>query len=363
MFVLVKPLLHNRKRQERLNKVINNAVKKQIKEEPLVVISTAEELSEAGIKGEKIIFAVCLDENGTNLEYYRMLRVLRSNKSFLEGATGVIVVDGSSELYTKNVAKQLAFAANMCGCSFPGKPLVEATGSLYNFTTLSRLMELSLEDTYMVQVEKLVHKLIKFNYPLQAYKEEGRKKEVLMVHAGSRKTSNSLCLWEMVKSKFGDNCNVTEISLRNGKLMDCRGCQYEDCLHYGERGSCFYGGIIVEQVYPAMLKCDALVIICPNYNDSVGANILAFINRLTAIFRCNDFSNKEIFAVVVSGYSGGDIVAEQILNSMTFNKNMILPPKFAIIETANDAGSILEVENIRERATDFAGKISDNNID
>lgn len=78
---------------------------------------------------------------------------------------------------------------------------------------------------------------------------------------------------------------VEEISLRNGAVVDCRGCSYEACLHFGERGDCFYGGIMVEQVYPAVRQCDTLVLICPNYNDAVGANIMAFFNRLTALFR------------------------------------------------------------------------------
>ena len=87
-------------------------------------------------------------------------------------------------------------------------------------------------------------------------------------------------------------------------------------MHFGEKGGCFYGGVMVEQVYPAIIECDCLVMICPNYNDAVSANITAFINRLTAVFRTHDFSKKKIFALVVSGYSGGDIVAEQIISAI-----------------------------------------------
>mgnify|MGYP001489519084 FL=1 len=60
---------------------------------------------------------------------------------------------------------------------------------------------------------------------------------------------------------------------------------------------------------------------------------------------------------MVSGYSGGDIVAEQIISAMNFNKNFILPAKFALVETANDPGSILDVEALEEKAGIFARQI------
>ena len=98
--------------------------------------------------------------------------------------------------------------------------------------------------------------------------------------------------------------------------------------------------------------------ICPNYNDAVGANITAFINRLTSVFRTNDFSGKRVFAIVVSGYSGGDIVAEQIIGAMNLNKGFILPGNFALMETANDPKSVLKIDGIDEKAAGFAAQIA-----
>ena len=114
---------------------------------------------------------------------------------------------------------------------------------------------------------------------------------------------------------------------------------------------------MVEKVYPAIIKSDVVVLVCPNYNDSVSANIMAFINRLTAVFRTNDFSSKKVFAIVVSGYSGGDLVAQQIISAMNMNKNFILPGNFALIETANDPGTIMEAEDIEGKARRFAMNI------
>ena len=160
----------------------------------------------------------------------------------------------------------------------------------------------------------------------------------------------------MVRRHLQGKAKVTEISLRNGSVVDCRGCSYETCLHFGEKGDCFYGGVMVEKVYPAVCQGDVIVLVCPNYNDAVSANITAFFNRLTALFRKEEaaFANKEVYALVVSGYSGGDIVAEQILDAMNCNKNFILPPYFALIETANDPKSILRNAGIEDRAARLA---------
>ena len=315
-------------------------------------ILTTEELAKRDLRGRKLLFAVCLSEGGVNLEYYRMLEYFRKAPDCLEGAVAAVVVDGSGELYTKALARRLVFSANRAGCTFPGKPLVEATGSLHNFDVMRKLLETDGLGAYEKQVKSLVDKLASF-----AGLEKKERKKILVIHASSRKTSNSLLLWEKVKENFVREHDIEEVSLRNGSVQDCRGCKYETCLHFGEQGGCFYGGVMTEKVYPAIIDCDALVMICPNYNDAVSANITAFINRLTSVFRVHDFSKKEVYALVVSGYSGGDIVAEQVIGAMNFNKNFVLPGNFAIVETANDPKSILAVEDLDEKAKKMAHRI------
>jgi multimeric flavodoxin WrbA len=125
-------------------------------------------------------------------------------------------------------------------------------------------------------------------------------------------------------------------------------------MHYSQKSSCYYGGTIVEEVYPAIEACDALVMLCPNYNDAIGANLTAFINRLTALFRKRQFYDKYLFAVIVSGYSGSDIVAQQLIDSLNMNKTFLLPSHFALMETANNPGSIREVDGIEDTAQGFA---------
>lgn len=314
-------------------------------------IVKASELETADMRNRHVLFAVSLTEAGVNMEYYRMLEFFRSCPDCLEGSVGGIIVDGQSELFTKALARRLAFSANAAGCTFPGKPLVEATGNLGNFHVLSGVRGVEPMTVYVQQVEALVRKVLE---PQLCSSSEKGMLNILAVHASSRKTSNTLLLWDKVKKNLGDRTEIKEISLREGNIKECIGCRYEDCLHYGEQGRCFYGGIMTEQVYPAILDCDVLVMICPNYNDALNANLTAFINRLTALFRVNDFSSKRVFAIVVSGYSGGDLVSEQIIGALNFNKGFILPGRFAMVETANDPMSILEVPDIDKKAESFA---------
>jgi hypothetical protein len=59
----------------------------------------------------------------------------------------------------------------------------------------------------------------------------------------------------------------------------------------------------------------------------------------------------------VSGYSGGDIVAQQLISGLNMNKTFMLPSRFAMMEMANRADSLLQVPGIEERAKLFAENI------
>jgi len=282
-----------------------------------------------------------------------MLRFLHlhEKEQLLAGSRAGILIDGENDFFTKDLGRRIAFAASLCGCVIPGKPLVESASDLHSFTVLASLWQTDRYAAYLKSCRLLVEKLRTFA-PVQITRPK-----ILAVHAGNHKTSNSLSLWQLTAAALADKAEIEEISLRNGQIWDCRGCKYEDCLHFGEQGDCFYGGVITEKVYPAIIKSDVVVLICPNYNDSVSANIMAFINRLTSVFRVNDFSAKRVYAIIVSGYSGGDLVAQQIIGAMNMNKNMILPPRFALLETANAPGEALQIPKIKEKAAKFAASI------
>jgi len=267
----------------------------------------------------------------------------------LDGCTGPLLVDGAQELYTKIFARALVFSSTLTGCSSIGYPLVEATGSLLNFHVQAQIKGTDNLGAYRRSARELVSRLITSEPPSPP-------KKLLALHASNRSTSNTLALWELVKSKL-EGISVREIGLRNGAVNDCAGCNYTTCLHFGEQRGCFYGGVMVEDVFPTLRASDGLVLLCPNYNDALSANLTAFINRLTALFRQLRFYDKRLYGIVVSGYSGSDIVAQQLISALCMNKSFYLPPRFCMLETANDAGTILLLDGIEARAEAFAQAI------
>lgn len=295
-----------------------------------------------------ILFAANVGASGFNIPLCTLLQTLRVSSNLLDGRVGGVIIDGETELYTKTAGREVVQSANMCGCAFPGKPLVEGTGSLYNYTVLARNSGINRLDAYKDAAKDLVERILAYQKPVI------KRPKVLVLHASNHATSNTLTLWSNVRSYIEEDMDIQEITLRNGELVDCRGCSYKTCLHYSESGNCFYGGLMVEEVYPALENCDALLLLCPNYNDAVGANITAFINRLTALSLKTKFFDKSLFGIIVSGYSGSDIIARQLISGLNMNKTFQLPPRFCMMETANDPGSILELQGIEDRARSFA---------
>ena len=234
--ILIKPKCENKDSEFRLEKILNKAFLNREYD----LIDTIDELKKSNLKHKKLVFAIALGETGINIEYYRMVEYLTLNKNALVDSVAGIIVDGKSELFTKNISRQLAFAANFAGCTFPGKALVEGTGSLANFAVAARLLSTDNYKAYEMSCCDLVDRVEKFQI---IYK---KMPVILVIHASSTKTSNTLLLWEKVKQNIAENAKIEEISLREGKLLDCRGCKYEDCLHFGESGGCFYGGVMVD---------------------------------------------------------------------------------------------------------------------
>ena len=295
-----------------------------------------------------VLFAASVYASGVNTSLCALLHQLRTYPGLLGGRMGGVIIDGETELYTKSVGRDIVLAANMCGCTFPGRPLVEGTGSLSNFSILARNAGESTLQSYKNAARELIGRVVAYQKPSL------KRPRLLVLHASNRETSNTLALWSMVRQHIETDMEIQEITLRNGAVSDCMGCSYTTCLHFSEKGNCFYGGVMVDEVYPALENCDALLLLCPNYNDAVSANISAFINRLTSLFLKTRFYEKSLFGIVVSGYSGGDIVASQLISGLNMNKTFQLPPNFCMLETANAPGSILESEGIGMRARAFA---------
>ena len=296
------------------------------------------------LQNARILFAVPLGGSGVSPWFYDVLSYLRTHPTCLRGSVGGVLIDGAGDLYTKAAGRELVLAASMAGCTFVGRPLVEATGDLRNFTVQARNAACSLDEAYRLAAANLAERV-------------KAQPKLLVLHASRRRPSNTLALWSRVRSGLEPHCDITEIGLRNGTLEDCAGCPYTMCLHYGEQGDCFYGGVMVQEVYPAIREADAVVLLCPNYNDALSANLTAAINRLTALYRTTPFTDKAVFSLVVSGYSGGDIVASQVVSALNMNKGFWLPANFCLMETANDAGTAVTLSGIDERLESFTKNI------
>lgn len=331
----------------RLDKILHTALQNLDHQ----LLDGSDALRNNTIRGQRVLFAIALGKYGINTAYIGLLSLLRSNPTMMKGCTSAIFIDGNSELYTKSTGTELAFALNCAGSALIGRPLVEGTASLSNFRVQAKLLEVNYEEAYLAAVRDLAERLMTSVFPKR------EKPSLLALHASSHRTSNTMQLWEKVSEKLGDSCSIREIGLRNGTISDCSGCPYTMCVHFGEKGRCFYGGLMQEEVWPAVLQADALVMLCPNYNDALSANLTAFINRLTGLFRQQRFYDKAVIAIIVSGYSGGDILARQVISALNMNKSFYLPPYFALLETANDPGEALHLPGIEDKLEEFASNI------
>lgn len=306
---------------------------------------------DAPLLGRRVLFALRTDDGGFDEKTLCLLRRLRLSEGAMEGSIGALLVDGTCELYTKQLAQDMVLAANGAGCLFLGKPAVEGTGSLYNQQILARRRGMTWEETYRVRSRELVERLRDFQPPRYT------RPKLLMLHSSESGRSSTLWMGRALCERLQDTFQITELSLQNGTIHDCRGCSYRTCLHFAENGSCFYGGAISETILPAIAQSDVLLLLCPNYNDAVSANITALFNRLTSLLLQSTLYDKYLFAVVVSGYSGSDLVARQILGTMCLNKTAILPPNFCLMETGNDLATVSQKEGIETKLDIFAAHI------
>lgn len=292
----------------------------------------------------KIFFIVPLNTLGYDMNMLNFLTAIEDSE-FFKGSIGGMIVSSSSDYYTKSTAQDLILHMNSMGLGFVGHSVVEIVKDFQNFSTWKKTIDTNLKDIAISHAKQLVDRI-------QSH-EKKKLNSVLALHSSSYKTSNTLGLWHMVKSHLKD-FEISEIHIENGTVVDCKGCSFQTCMHFGKNHSCFYGGVMVEEVLPAIEAADVIVWVCPNYNDSVSANMLAVINRLTVLYRQISFHNKMCFAVVVSGNSGSDSVTKQLIGALNINKGFQLPPYFSIMATANDPLKVLELDGIDDKAKNMA---------
>ena len=318
-------------------------------------VSELENLLYHGIPASEpcsLVIAAQLDSLGLNLPLLHMIQKLSSiNPGAIQTATGYVIVQSANEWHTKTFASWLIFVLNALGCRFMGHPVLEMTTGLNNLNQWEKTTGTARGELILQLGEKSMRRFLSF-----APERFQRKPRLSVLHASSRTTSNTLSLWNLVKQHLKD-IHIEEYHVANGTVMDCIGCPYHTCLYFGRQQSCFYGGDIIQELFPAIERSDGLMWICPNYNDSLSANLMAVINRLTALYRTQSFYEKKVYAVIVSGNSGSDAVARQLIDALCINKGFQLPPYFCLTATAYDPGSIYQVPAIEKRAAEFAALI------
>ncbi|MGH4139796.1 flavodoxin family protein [Clostridium sp.] len=303
------------------------------------------------LQNKKIFFASESTDINCDIAMLQFFSKLyeKGNKCLL-GSTAAVLVHSSTEHGTKRTSQDIIYLANNLGCSFIGHSVVEATSSLRNFLTRQKNLNLPLEEICLIMCTRLKNRLLEYN-PVTI-----NNPKILVLYSSPHKTSNTLDLWHMA-SKCLSLCDIKELQIENGDVLDCKGCSYKLCTHYGTQNKCFYGGVMVDDVLPSIEKSDAIIWLCPNYNDAIASNLTAVINRLTVLYRKIVFYDKNIFAVVVSGSSGSDSISKQLIGALNVNKGFRLPPYFSLMAIANDPGEIFNVPRIHELAKDFADNI------
>ena len=143
------------------------------------------------LKNRRLLFAVALDPSGCNLAYYGMLRALRGSDTLLRGNVAGVIVTGVGEFYTKDVARDMVFAANQAGCAFLGRPLVEATGSLRNFRIQAQIGGVDEKTAFRLAVRELIARLDGWR-PLPPVRR------VLALHASQRLMDHDFCIWQSI---------------------------------------------------------------------------------------------------------------------------------------------------------------------
>jgi multimeric flavodoxin WrbA len=300
----------------------------------------------------KIVFLADLDPLGHCDALHTQLLMLwqQHGELGLQGSEGLVLIHSSGNLSTKRAAQGVLFWANRMGCRFPGHAMVESLGDLSNFLTWQKTIPLSLEEIRDQQCRKQMARFMAYERPRVS------DPRILVLHASSNRTSNTLMLWDGVARHLPEGW-VNTMHFENGSVVDCKGCDFKTCIHYAQQKSCFYGGIIISDLIPAIEAANVIVFITPNYNDALPAMHTALINRLTALYRRMPLYDKRFYSIIVSGNSGSDSVACQMIGALNLNKGLDLPPRFALMKTANDPGSILKDPEFDRYTAEFAASM------
>ncbi len=279
------------------------------------------------IQTDALIIICDLNEIGRDEGIDQLVKEWRSQS--LKGKTIGLICRTKNDWHTKTYSRSMALIMNDLGAVVLGKALVEILPDYHNFSAWKKSSDMSLEDIARSRISDLVLRMTEFTF------KKEKKPKLLVIHSCSEKTSNTLALWRLaeasIKEKVPDMA-IVERYLARGSVTDCIGCDYNICIDEAKKLSCVVGGQFVDEIMPSLEWANAVVWLCPNYNDTISADLIAVINRMSGFYRTRDLSHKCVYAVIVSGNSGTDAVANQLLGSLSLNKGYMLPPSFVSVK-------------------------------
>jgi multimeric flavodoxin WrbA len=300
------------------------------------------------LENRKLIIAVDIDEIGESPGIFNEIRKwYQLGKPILNGSVVVLWIHSQSRLYTKEMAQRIIFLLSGLGATIPAQPLIETVENLENMRKWAEYMHVSREEALKERVSEMTKRL-------SVYQSIAIKRpKLLVLHANSNeRTSNTHLLWQAVEKHLTIDYEV--IHVEDGTVLDCRGCAYDTCGYYAEHNSCFYGGVMVKEILPAIDMSDAVLWLLPNYNDAISAKLMAVINRLTVLYRKKPILNKNLYAIVVSGNSGSDSVIKQLIGALNINKGFHLPSGFYLEMIASYPREILNHKDLNSKSKAFA---------
>lgn len=300
----------------------------------------------------RVLFVLNLNNIGKDFAVLSLLSDLKKrDPQAFRGAHCGLMVFSRGSLYTKEAAKDIVFEVNAMGGTFFGAPLVEALGGLENLRKWSLKLGVGLEETLLERSRDLLGRLLTTQASYIA------RPRLLVLHAnGDVDRSNTHLFFKEVARSFDFEYKV--IHVEDGTVLDCRGCSFKTCSYYAENNSCFYGGVMVQEILPAIEEADGILWLLPNYNDAISAKLMAVINRLGVLFKRHPLMDKNIFAIAVSGNSGSDSVLKQLIGALNINKGYRLPPDFSLHGIANEAGEILQWTDFTEKARAYGDHLN-----
>lgn len=320
----------------------------------------------------RLLVALSLGAEGINVAYLKFLSQLRSGKIDMKSSVAGLVVESAGVLYSKQIATELAFALNQAGCGLIGNPLVEATETLKHFPEIqddSSDIGLNLPDyddsdpmlCYIKAVSLLGQRIagpgFRGKSPLTGRPGQPKILVVKPWGAGdenSLELSNVADLWTELQHRLAPFAQIQEYSLRDEMVLGCNDCESHHCGKYVVNRHCFYGAALSREGIYQMAQADALLMLCPSFHNSLHGLQFSLIQQLSPLFVQCEFREKAVFALGVTPYASGDMLANQLISNLCLDYSFYLPPHFALLETAKNPLEAISREGIEERLDKFA---------